>query len=99
LTFRVRNSFTRSEEPLEKNYSSTALPGQILLGSQRDRSIYYRNIFEPSINYRFGRENNISLNYRNNIYRNENSEELKTARSTISTLRLITGSMFGTVYS
>jgi hypothetical protein len=74
LTFRARNSLIRSEEPLEQNYSSTALPGQILLGSQNDRAIYYRNVFSPSLTYRFGRENNVSINYMNNIYRNENSE-------------------------
>ena len=73
MTFRVRNSLTRSEEPLERNYASSALPGQIVLGSQNDRAIYYRNVFSPSLAYRFGRENNISFNYTNNIYRNENS--------------------------
>jgi hypothetical protein len=74
LTFRARNSLIRSEEPLEQNYASTALPGQILLGSQNNRAIYYRNVFSPSLTYQFGRENNISFNYRNNIYRNENPE-------------------------
>ncbi|MEI9479094.1 MAG: outer membrane beta-barrel protein [Deltaproteobacteria bacterium] len=72
LTFRVRDNVIRSEEPLEQNYTSTALPGQILLGSQRGRAIYYRNVFQPSAEYRFGREDNISINYINNIYRNEN---------------------------
>ena len=74
LTFRVRDSVTRSEEPLEKNYTSGALPGQVLLGSQDIRAIYVRNVFEPSMEYRFGREDTVSFNYRNNIYRNENPD-------------------------
>ena len=72
LTFRVKDNVIRSEEPLERNYASTALPGQILIGNQRGRSIYIRNVLEPSITYQFGREDNISINYLNNIYRNEN---------------------------
>jgi hypothetical protein len=56
------------------------LPDQFILGTQRRRAIYLRNVFEPSIEYHFGKERNISLNYRSNIYRNqsplfENSRE------------------------
>jgi hypothetical protein len=73
LTVRVRDYVIRSEEPLEQDYASTALPGQILLGNQIGRSIYVRNVFQPSLEYRFGREDIISINYMNNIYRNESS--------------------------
>jgi len=71
LTFGVRDYLTRSEEPLEQNYSSEALPGQVLLGTQIGRAIYIRNVVSPSLAYRFGREDLISINYMNNIYRNE----------------------------
>ncbi len=73
LTFRVRDYLIRSEEPLERNFSADALPGQILLGSQRGRPIYIRNVAEPSLEYRFGREDIISVNYLNNVYRNQES--------------------------
>jgi hypothetical protein len=70
LTFRVRDYLIRSEEPLEQNYSSSALPGQILLGSQKGRPIYFRNVAQPSLEYQFGKEDVISVNYINNVYRN-----------------------------
>ena len=74
LTFRVKDYSIRSEEPLEQNYSSNALPGQILLGSQMGRPIYFRNVAQPSLEYQFGKEDVISVNYINNVYRNrENS--------------------------
>jgi hypothetical protein len=80
LTFRVRDTLLRSDEPLERSYAPDALPGDTLLGRQTGRSIYYRNVFEPSLEYRFGRENSFLVNYRNNVYRSdapssENSQE------------------------
>jgi hypothetical protein len=73
LTFRARDYVFRSEEPLEPSYSAGALPNEILLGTQRGRSIYIRNVFEASSDYRFGTEDLISINYINNVYRNESS--------------------------
>jgi len=69
LTFRARDYFIRSDEIREADYSTTALPGQNLLSRTNRREPYYRNVFEPSMEYRFGRENLIAVNYRNNIYR------------------------------
>ena len=71
LTFRVKDYVIRSEEPLEQNLSAGALPGQILLGNQTGRPIYFRNVAQPSLEYRFGREDLISINYLNNVYRNQ----------------------------
>jgi len=73
LTFRLKDYLTRSEEPLEQSYASTALPGQILLGNQIGRAIYIRNVVQPSLEYRFGKEDIISINYVNNVYRNQNN--------------------------
>ena len=73
LTLRIRDYLIRSEEPLEQNYVVSALPSQILLGSQRGRAIYFRNVGQPSLEYRFGKEDIISINYLNNIYRNQRS--------------------------
>jgi hypothetical protein len=72
LTFRVREYLVRSEEPREQEFIPGALPGQYLLGTQRARAIYIRNVFEPSIDYRFGRDNHILFNYQSNIYNNQN---------------------------
>ena len=73
LTFRVRDYLTRSEEQLEQSYLPGALPGEILLGTPIGRSIYIRNVVSPSLEYRFGREDIVSINYMNNIYRNQSS--------------------------
>ena len=73
LTFRVRDYLIRSEEPREQEFIPGALPDQFILGTQRVRAIYLRNVFEPSIDYQFGKDRNISLNYRSNIYRNQSS--------------------------
>ncbi|MDI6755489.1 MAG: outer membrane beta-barrel protein [Thermodesulfobacteriota bacterium] len=71
LTLRLRDYFIRSEEPREREYVAGALEDQYLLGTQRERSVYIRNVFEPSVDYRFGPDDRISINYRNNIYRNQ----------------------------
>jgi len=68
LTFRVRDYLIRDDETREQDYSATALPGQYLLSRTSIRTPYFRNVFEPSLEYRFGRENLIALNFRNNIY-------------------------------
>ena len=73
LDLRLRDYFLQSDEPIEQAYIVGALPGEYVVGIQRERSIYIRNIFEPSIGYRFGRENLLELNYRNNIYENEST--------------------------
>jgi hypothetical protein len=69
LTFRVRDYLIRSDEIREADFSAAALPGQNLIGRTNRREPYYRNVFEPSLEYRFGRENIAAVNYRNNIYR------------------------------
>jgi hypothetical protein len=72
LRFRVRDYAIRSEETREEEYGVGALPGEYLLGTGRgERTTYFRNVVQPSVEYRFGRENLASLNYINNVYRNE----------------------------
>jgi len=68
LAFRIRDYFIRSDELREGEYSATAIEGQYLLSTQRRRVIYIRNVAEPSIEYKFGKDDRISLYYRNNIY-------------------------------
>jgi hypothetical protein len=84
LTFRVRDYFIRSDQARENVYNNqydtqgqyigNTLPEQYLLSAVRgSQAIYYRNVVEPSMEYRFGRENLLSVLYRNNIYRIESS--------------------------
>ncbi len=69
LNFRLRDYLIRSDEIREAEYSPTSIEGQYLPSRTRKREPYIRNVFEPSVQYQFGRENMIGLNYRNNIYR------------------------------
>lgn len=72
LNFRVTDYLIRSDAARERNYSSEALEGEYLLSTVREeRATYIRNVFSPSLEYRFGRENSFSINYRNNIYENQ----------------------------
>jgi hypothetical protein len=85
LTFRVRDYLIRSDAVRESRYDNLydaegqyigeTEPNQYLLSTQRGvHAIYLRNVAEPSVTYRFGRENRISLLYRNNIYRNKRDD-------------------------
>jgi hypothetical protein len=73
LTLRLRDYLIRSEEPREREFTPEALPNQYLLGTQRERSTYLRNVAEPSITYQFGKEDHFDLGYRSNIYKNHSS--------------------------
>src|SRR4030043_990927 len=69
LSVRVRDYLIRSDEIREADFSATAIEGQTLISITTRRVPYYRNVFEPSVEYRFGRENIFGINYRNNTYR------------------------------
>jgi len=69
LSVRVRDYLIRSDEIREADFSATAIEGQTLISRTTRRIPYYRNVFEPSVEYRFGRDNIFGINYRNNIYR------------------------------
>jgi hypothetical protein len=83
LTFQVKDYLIRSDAVREGRYQNLynaenqyvgeTEPDQYLLSTQRGvHAIYLRNVVEPSVSYRFGRENLLSVLYRNNIYRNKN---------------------------
>jgi hypothetical protein len=99
LTFRVRDYLVRSDAARENIYDSASLydsegnyiggstPDLYLLATQRGvQAIYLRNVVEPSLEYRWGRENLVSLLYRNNIYENQNSLFEDSVENTINPL-------------
>jgi hypothetical protein len=72
LTFRVGDYLTQSYTAREQLYTANAPPNQFLLSTQRgEHGIYFRNVFEPSVDYQFAKDGTISLLYRDNIYHNE----------------------------
>jgi len=72
LTLRLRENFIQSEENREWEYTPGALGQQNPLGTQRGRSVYSQNVFGPSVDYQFGPNDRVSINYRNTIYQNQN---------------------------
>jgi len=68
LNFRVRDYLIRSDDIREADYSPTAIPGQYLPSRTIKRVPWFRNVFEPSLQYQFGKEDVVALNYRNNVY-------------------------------
>jgi hypothetical protein len=68
LNFRVRDYLIRSDEIREPDYSPTAIPGQYLVSRTMKRVPYFRNVFEPSVQYQFGKDDVIAFNYQNNVY-------------------------------
>jgi len=69
LTVNVRDYFTKSNETRERSLEG-GVPSatRYLSGVRRDRSVYYRNVFEPSVGYQFTHDSRLDVGYRNNIY-------------------------------
>ena len=72
-TFRLLDTITRSRNNLQSySYASPGGP-QTVTGSSSGQGLYIRNIFQPALEYKFGRENLAALMYSNMIYRTEGS--------------------------
>lgn len=75
LTLRLNEYIVRSDTAWESAYPGYT-PENVanltyLPGTQRQRSIWDRNVFSPTVEYRFSEHGQVSLNYRNNLYWNE----------------------------
>jgi len=85
LTFRVRDYAIRSDENRESLYSAGAPSDQFVISTVRgQKAIYNRNVVEPSVEYRFGKEDSLSILYRNNVYHNDNSQFEDSQENTIN---------------
>jgi hypothetical protein len=71
INFYLKESFIRSEEPREQEYFTTTADNRYVLATNTDRAVYWRNVAEPTIEYQFGLENRLGVNYRNNLYRTD----------------------------
>jgi hypothetical protein len=70
-TVRLNDTLTRSREGIESYTVTTPTGQQSNVASSSGQSLYLRNIVEPALEYKFGKEDLISLQYRNMIYQNE----------------------------
>ena len=70
-TIRLNDSLTRSREGIETFTVTTPTGPQTTTASNTNQALFLRHIFEPAVEYKFGREDLVSLQYRNMIYRTE----------------------------
>jgi hypothetical protein len=80
VNFYLKESFIRSDNPIEREVFTATEENKYMLARQTERTIYWRNVVMPTIEYQFGPDDRIGVNYRNNIYRtqsaiNEDSRE------------------------
>ena len=73
INFYLKESFIRSEDPQEREYFTTTEDNKYVLATQTDRAVYWRNVVAPTIEYQFGPENRLGVNYRNNLYRTDSA--------------------------
>jgi hypothetical protein len=73
INFYLKESFIRSDDPREQEYFTTTADNRYVLATQTERAIYWRNVIAPTIEYQFGPENRLGVNYRNNLYRTESA--------------------------
>jgi hypothetical protein len=74
LNFFFRDSFIRSNEPREREFFTSAEDNKFVLATTEDRQVYWRNVAAPTVEYQFGSENRLGLNYRNNLYRTDSTD-------------------------
>ena len=73
INFYLKESFIQSEDPREREYFTTTADNKYVLSTTTDRAVYWRNVVAPTIEYQFGPENRLGVNYRNNIYRTDSA--------------------------
>ncbi|MBU1053457.1 MAG: outer membrane beta-barrel protein [Proteobacteria bacterium] len=73
FNFFLKDSFIRSDDPREREYFTPAEENKFVLSTETQREKYWRNVLSPTVEYQFGPQNRIGVNYRNNIYRIDSS--------------------------
>ncbi|MFZ2399784.1 MAG: hypothetical protein WAW31_14095 [Smithella sp.] len=80
FNFYLKNSYIRSDNPMEREFFTTTQDNKYVLATETQRGIYWRNVVSPTVEYQFGPESRVGVNYRNNVYQtaaigSENSME------------------------
>jgi hypothetical protein len=65
---------------MEREFFTTTQDNKFVLATETQRGIYWRNVVSPTVEYQFGPESRVGVNYRNNVYQtaaigSENSME------------------------
>jgi hypothetical protein len=80
FNFYLQNYYIRSDNPREREFFTTTQDNKFVLATETQRGIYWRNVVSPTVEYQFGPESRVGVNYRNNVYQtaaigSENSME------------------------
>lgn len=73
-TVRLYDTMTYSRENLQSYSYPTSTGDQTVTSSSTGNGPYFRNIFQPSVEYKFGRENVAGLIFRNMVYLPQGSD-------------------------
>jgi hypothetical protein len=73
VNFYLKEAYVRSDNPREQEYFTQVADNKYVLSTSTQRSVYWRNVFAPTVEYQFGAESRIGVNYRHNIYQTEDS--------------------------
>jgi len=68
INFYLKESYTRSDDPREREYYTTTADNKYVLARETTRSPYWRNVISPTVEYQFGPESRVGVTYRNNVY-------------------------------
>lgn len=71
-TLRLKDDFLRSAENRTGELGTADFQNQTAYSTNQGRAIFSRNVFEPVIEYQFGKEDRLALTYRNLMYRTQN---------------------------
>jgi hypothetical protein len=71
INFYLQDAYIRSDNPREQEYFTQTADNRYVLSTSRQRSVYWRNVFAPTVEYQFGPENRVGVKYRHNIYQTE----------------------------
>lgn len=85
FNFSLRDIFIRSDEPREREYlAPSGVPNAYVISTTQERSIYWRNIVIPTVEYKFGKEDKIGVSYTENDYDNQDQTIGKRQEHTVS---------------
>jgi len=72
FNFYLKEIFIRSDEPREQEYlAPSEVPNAYVLSTKQERSVYWRNIVIPAVEYMFGKESKLGVSYTENDYNNQ----------------------------
>jgi hypothetical protein len=83
-TVRLNETLTRSRDGFQSYSITTPTGQQTTTDTGQNPGLYLRNIFEPGLDYKFGRENLFTLNYLNGIYRPDGDTSQSTTVNSLT---------------